>query len=262
MKKKKEKYVPRVGITGEGEDYSVYNLSIAERIIGFAIGFVLGFAAAQIMFRFVLASVMIGVATGIFAIPRFRNYLLKRRTKSMLLQFRDMLDSLSNSFASGRNTTDAFSDAFHDLSLSAGVDAPITKELSIIVRGLHSNFVIEDLLKDMSIRCGIDDINSFAETFTTCNRLGGNMKKIVSDTRDIISDKIEIEMDIQTTVTASKNEINVMTVMPFLVILSMGTMGEESITANTPLNVIVKLIAVAMFALAYKIGQKITDIKM
>ena len=262
MTKKKEKYVPKVGITGEGEDYSIYKLSMAERITGFLIGFAAGFAAAHIMFGVIFVSAIIGIAVGFLAVPIFRKYLLNRRTRMMLLQFRDMLDSLSNSFSSGRNTSDAFSDAYQDLLLSAGAEAPITKELSIITKGLHNNYVIEDLLKDMSFRCGIDDIESFAETFTTCNRLGGNLKKIVSDTRDIISDKIEIEMDIQTTITASKNEINVMTVMPFLVIMMMGTMGEESITENSALNVIVKLIAVAMFALAYKIGQKITDIKM
>ena len=114
----------------------------------------------------------------------------------------------------------------------------------------------------MSARCGIDDINSFAETFAVCNRLGGNLKKIVSESRDIINDKIEIEMEIQTTIAASKNEINVMCIMPFIVISMMGMLGEASITANTPLNVIVKIIAIIMFVIAYKIGKKITDIKV
>ena len=133
---------------------------------------------------------------------------------------------------------------------------------AIIVSGLHNNFVIEDLLRDMSARCGIDDINSFAETFAVCNRLGGNLKKVVVDSRDIISDKIEIEMEIQTTVAANKNEINIMCVMPFVSIAMMGTMGQASITANTPLNVLVKLIAIFMFVIAYKLGRKITDIKV
>ena len=111
-------------------------------------------------------------------------------------------------------------------------------------------------------RCGIDDINSFAETFAVCNRLGGNLKKVVVDSRDIISDKIEIEMEIQTTVAANKNEINIMCVMPFVIIAMMGTLGQASITANTPLNVLVKLIAIFMFVIAYKLGRKITDIKV
>ena len=153
--------------------------------------------------------------------------------------------------------------------LCAGKSAPAFAPLiavpdrpAIIVSGLHNNFVIEDLLRDMSDRCGIDDINSFAETFAVCNRLGGNLKKVVVDSRDIISDKIEIEMEIQTTVAANKNEINIMCVMPFVIIAMMGTLGQASITANTPLNVLVKLIAIFMFVIAYKLGRKITDIKV
>jgi tight adherence protein B len=69
-------------------------------------------------------------------------------------------------------------------------------------------------------------------------------------------------MEIQTTVAASKNDINIMCVMPFIIISMMGMLGNESITANTTINVIVKIIAIIMFAIAYKVGRMITDIKV
>ena len=155
-------------------------------VTGIVIAFcciVAGFLAAQIMFGVVIASIVIGAAVGFYAIPVYRRYLQERRRKAILLQFRDMLDSLSNSFSAGKNTPDAFTDAYSDLKLAYGEQAPIVKEMAIIVSGLHNNFVIEDLLRDMSARCGIDDINSFAETFAVCNRLGGNLKKVVVDSR-------------------------------------------------------------------------------
>lgn len=262
MKKKKEKYVPLVGITGVGEDYNVYVTNFAEKAVGFAIGLCAGFLAAHIMFGVFIASVIIGVVVGLIAVPIYRDFLQNKREKTILLQFRDLLDALSNSFSSGKNTPDAFADALNDMRMTFGEKAPIVKELVIVINGLHNNYVIEDLLRDMAKRCGLDDINSFAETFAVCNRLGGNMKKIVSDSRDIINDKIEIEMEIQTTVSGQKNEINVMCVLPFIVIAMMGSLGEASITANTPVNVIVKIIAIIMFAIAYKVGRKITDIKV
>lgn len=262
MGKKKEKYIPKVGITGIGEDYNIYKLSFVEKITGFAIGMAAGFIAAQIMFGVIIASIVIGVVVGFLAIPVYRNFLQNKRKKNMIYQFRDLLDSLSNSFSSGKNTVDAFSDSYNDLKMSYGDKSPMVKELSIIINGLHNNYVIEELLKDMSIRCGLDDINSFAETFAVCNRLGGNLKKIVSDSRDIISDKIEIEMEIQTTITSNKNEINIMCIMPFIIISMMGMLGDASITANTPINVIVKIIAIGMFVAAYIAGRKITDIKV
>lgn len=259
---KKEKPVPKVGITGVGEDYSIYKLNLVERMTGFAIGFAGGFLAAQIMFSVIAASVAIGVVMGIAAMPLYRKYLQNRRKKLLLLQFRDSLDALANSFSSGRNTPNAFADAYMDLKNAYGEDAPMTKEFEIVLNGLNNNYVIEDLLRDMADRCAIDDINSFAETFAVCNRLGGNLKKIVSDTRDIISDKIEIEMEIGTTVSASKNDINIMCVLPFIVIAMMRSMGNSAITDNSSTNVVVKLIAVGMFAAAYALGRKITNIKV
>jgi tight adherence protein B len=261
-KNKKKKYEPKVGITGIGEDYAVYNMTFSERMIGFVIGFAAGLTGAQIVFGVFMASVIIGIIVGIAAVPIYKNYLQKKRQRMILLQFRDVLDSLSNSFSAGRNTMGAFSDAYNDLRNTYGDKAPMVKELNIVVNGLANNYVIEDLLKDMASRCYIDDINSFAETFSVCNRLGGNLKKIVADTRDIISDKIEIEMEIQTTVASNRNEINIMSVMPFVIIAMMGTLGQSAITANTPVNIAVKIIALIMFVIAYVLGRKITDIKV
>jgi len=69
-------------------------------------------------------------------------------------------------------------------------------------------------------------------------------------------------MEIETAVSGSKNEINIMCIMPFIIIASMESLGNEAITANTPLNVAVKFIAVILFVIAYVIGRKITDIKL
>lgn len=262
MRKKKEVYIPKTGITGVGDDYTVYILSRKERIVGFLIGFFAGVAAMQIMFGVWIVSIIAGLLIGKYVIPLYKKHLIKKRKKLMLTQFRDILDALSNSFAAGRNTPDAFADAYKDLSAMYGADTPMVKELEILIDGLHNNYVVEELLRDMADRCDLDDISSFAETFAVCNRLGGNLKKIVTDSKDIISDKIEVEMEIQTTVTAAKNEINIMAVMPFIVVAMMGTLGEDSITANTPLNVIVKLIALALFVVSYLVAQKITDIKV
>ena len=116
--KKKEKYVPLTGLTGIGEDYNIYIMAPREKIIGYLIGFVAGFLAAQIMFGVVIASMVIGAAVGFYAIPVYRRYLQERRRKAILLKFRDMLDSLSNSFSAGKNTPDAFTDAYSDLKLA------------------------------------------------------------------------------------------------------------------------------------------------
>lgn len=262
MAKRKEKYVIKQGITGAGKDYNVYVLNIREIVTGYIIGFLAVFLASEIMFGVVIASLILGGIVGLAAIPVYKRYLFKKRTQKITLQFRDMLDSLSNSFSAGKNTSMAFVDAYNDMEMAYGAKAIIVSEINIIINGLNNNFTIEDLLTDMALRCGIDDMSSFAQTFCVCNRLGGNLKRVVCDSRDIINDKIEIEMEIETTISSNKNEMNILSILPFFIILMMKTMGNSAITANTAVNVAVKFIAIGMFIVAYIIGQKITDIKV
>ncbi len=246
----------------EQQDYNTYKLSVSEITTGFVIGLVAGTIAVYIMFSELITSIIIGIIVGFFAVPLYKKYLLNKRKKTILLQFRDMLDSLSNSFSAGRNTTGAFADAYSDLKMTYGEKAPIVNELRIILKGLYNNFTIEDLLKSMAERCGIEDIRSFAETFIVCNRMGGNLKKIVLESKDIINDKIEIEMDIQATIASNKNEINILCIMPFVIISMMKLMGIDTATDNSPINVLVKIVAVVLFVTAYILGKKIADIKV
>lgn len=261
MFNKKNDYVIKTGITGEGQDYNIYIMNRNEKVAAYLLGFAAGFLGAQIMFENIWASVIIGVLIGFFTQPIVNSFLFNRRKKTILLQFRDLMDSMSNSFSAGKNTPDAFADAQHDMQLSYGNDAIITKEVTIILNGLHSNFTIEVLLKDLAERTGIQDIKSFADTFSVCNRLGGNLKKIVADTRDIIGNKIEIEMEIQTIVTSNKNEMNIMCIMPFVIVLSMHLVGT-AVSANTPANIMSKLFALVLLAVSYAVGKRITDIKV
>ena len=110
-------------------------------------------------------------------------------------------------------------------------------------------------------RSGLDDVNSFANVFDVCNRKGGNLQQIVGDTRKIINDKIDMEMEIQTMVAASKNELNIMMVMPLIIMLSMRGFGE-SMTGNSLANIVIKLAALAIFAAAYVIGKRMIEIKL
>ena len=258
----KVKHAARQGITGAGRDYEVYEADIKEKLTGLCIGSMAGGAASLIMFGQFFVSIVCAFVTGAFGVFMYIKYLKDKQKRKLLLQFKDMLDSLSNSYSSGKNTAAAFGDALRDMRLSYGEAACITEELCIIVNGLNNSFTIESLIKDLYARSGLEDIGCFAETFSVCSRLGGDLKRVVSESRDIISEKIEIELDIQTQVASNKNEINIMCVMPFVIIFMMRTLGESSASANTLLNISVRSVASLLFATAYILGRKITDIRV
>lgn len=261
-KSKKKAYTPQNALFGVGEDYFVYNMSFLEKITGGSAGFFGGAFVCMVFFRNLWSSVIIGTLMVIPAIRKYRNILKEKRLKNLLFQFRDMMESLTSSYSAGKNTEGAFQDAYGDMENLYGEKADIVQELRLIVAGLYNGQNIDDLLDNFALRSHLDDIESFATIFEVTNRYGGNLKKVMGDTRQIINDKIETELEIQTMLTANKNELKIMMVMPLLIVLMMNSMGSMSIVQNTPLNVAVKCCALGVFALAYYMGRKIVDIKI
>jgi len=261
-KPKKEPYVPLKGVFGNSPDYHVYNMTMTDNIIGFGIGFALVAVVETVFFNNFILLIILGIIGGIIAKGYYREYKKNKRLRELLIEFKDMLESLVASYSAGRTTIDAFIDAANDMRGIYGDNADIVKELNTISIGMQQNFIIEDLLMDFARRSDLDDVYSFANVFEVCNRQGGNIKDVVSDTRVIINDKIEIEQEISTMIAGSKNELNIMMVMPLIVAIASSGLGSTSITNNTPLNVVIKIVILGIFFMAYKMGKKITDIKL
>lgn len=259
---KKSVYVPVKPIFGDGADYYVYELNAREKVLGCVLGLAAGAFVGLVFFRNIFISAVLGIITVTPVVRLYRNYLKEKRLRSLQIQFRDMLESLSASYSAGRNTEDAFYGACADLQNIYGNKADIVLEAKIIVDGCCNGLSIYELLRNFAERSHLDDINSFATIFEVSSRYGGNLRHVIGETREIINDKIETEMEIQTLLTANKNELNIMMAMPFIIMLMLNGMGDMSIVSNTPLNVAVKCGALILFAIAYLIGKKIVDIRL
>lgn len=261
--KKKEIYVPIESLVSGGADYHIYCMTVKDRITAGVLGAGIGALVSYLFFKSIILTIIASVTVAVLAQRIYRDSRLKKRKKELLLQFKDLLESLTSSYATGKNTLDSFKDAWSDLEQIYGAQADIITELAIIVTGMENNINIEDLLANFARRSGLDDIASFADVFRVSLRQGANIKDIIASTRDVINDKIEIEMEIQTIIAGNKNELNIMMIMPLAILISLGGMGSDMTAAsNTPVNVVIKLIALSMFYLAYHLGRKFTNIKI
>lgn len=262
-KKEKQKYEEIPSLIGDGDDYHVYHMTKKDVVAAFVIGAGIAVVVTWLFFGNVIVSGVSAVALGIAAQSIYQENMKKKRQKSLLMQFKDLLEALTSSYSAGKNTLNAFTDSEEDLIQIYGEEADIVQELSIIVGGMKNNINIEDLLLNFADRSGLDDVRNFADVFRVAIRQGANIKNIIFSTRDIISDKIEVEMDIDTILSGNKNELNIMMVMPLVIIVSLGGMGSGMTAVdNSLMNVIIKLVALGLFILAYFLGRKFTTIKI
>ena len=262
LKSKSDTYIENHGLMGNADDYHVYHMRLVDYLVGFSIGFALGFVVIMVFFRIFGVSLISGIICGIPAIHFFRKYRKEKRQRDLLVEFRDLLEALTTSYSSGKNTMEAFAESYQDLLSLYGEKSDIVNETRIIIAGMTNNIIIEDLLKDFADRCGLDDVASFAATFESGLRQGGDIKQVVWDSRKIINDKIEIEMEIKTILTEKENELNIMMVMPLIIMVTLSGIGTMSAVINTPFTVIVKIFAIGLFATAYMMGRKIINIRI
>lgn len=239
--------------------YDEYKLNAAERMLAFTVGFAIAFFVAHVFFEFIPLDLIAGVGFGITAQPIFKRILKERRKNKLLLQFKDMLDSLNTSYSVGKTTQAAFEDAYKDMELQHGEESYICCELYRIILGLKNVSTIEELLADFAKRSGLDDIRTFADVFYAINRRGGNIKTVIGETKSIICDKIEIEQEIKTITSSSKNSLYVIMCMPLLIVPMMS--GFIDTGGAGIVNILTKVAAIVIFIVAFMIGRKITDIR-
>lgn len=281
-KKKKIKepeYINSV-INSQVLNYRVYYMSVAEKLMYFLLAFVVGAAVAYLFYGGIgsdelgnptavtyITNVIIMGGVGMFCGLKFlpiRCEQLKKKRKNMLRrQFMDLLDSLAASIASGNNAINAFIGAKNDLSLQYDESSMIVQELSLLIAGMQSGAEIEEMLIDFGKRSEIEEISNFARVFKLSYRKGGDFGRIIRDSYDMMYNKVQIEMEIETKVASTKNELNIMTLMPILLVgMIKMTGGDFATNFNTPSGIAATTAGIIMVIVAYKIGQAITDIEV
>lgn len=260
--KKKEPYLRKEPLVGEGADYHVYDESKKERIIWFLMGFAAGAVVLYIFYSNIFISLVVGAVVGYFFIPIRRKQVIEKRKQKLTLQFRGLLEALATSIGAGKNVYDSFSSAAYDLTVQYGEDSDIVKEVKLISSGLVNNFQIEDLLVNFADRCEIVDVYNFANVFATCYKKGGDIKEVVRNSSAIIGDKIEVQMELETMVAGQKSTQNIMLVMPLIIIVMLRSMGGGLVDLSSAIGMISVTIAIGIFVIAYFISKKILDIKI
>lgn len=282
MSKNKEKepqyYMSKTGI--QALNYHVMYISPVMKVIYFLAAFAVGAAVGYLFYggigkdeygrstaltytlnTFFMAGT--GLAAGCVFVPIRTKQLLDKRRRELNTQFRDFLENFSTSLGAGKTVVDAIQSSYTDMIVQYEESAYILKELAILQEGIKNNIDLEELFADFGERSGNADIISFANVFAISYRRGGNMKDTIRNTYDILSDKLEINEDIETMITANKNELNVMMVMPLALVGVIKVMspefGEKFATVS---GIIATTIGVVMFVVAYFVGQKIMKIKI
>ena len=164
----------------------------------------------------------------LIAIPQEKNYsksVRRKRQSRLRLQFNEFLEiiTISISGGHGRSMENAVKDSLRELNMMFNADTDIVREIALIVSDYEkAGIPMKDGFMELGKRSEIDDIISFA----TIEGKTSDFGYIIAQTHDIIRDKVEITMEIETSISSAKSEAYMMLVLPLVLIVVMTAMGS------------------------------------
>jgi len=245
-------------------DYSVSPSGIIDHILAYAIGFAVSFGVVFIFFKLLLLSIIAGGLFGIvFIFTSSQGAIAKRKTK-LRIQFFDLLEAMSVAMRAGNPPLKALESAREDLSLLYTEDSDIIIELDIIIARFNNAVPLSEVFADFARRSGLEDISSFASIYATIEGKSSRADEIVRETQQIIADKMEIEMEIDTMMTAAKSEVNIMLFMPLIILGIVGYAGAGFMDAiyTTTAGRIVSTAGLIVFIISFIMARKFSNVKL
>lgn len=247
----------------EIKDYNHYMMKPIERLFYIAVAALAISAVGYVFYRSIVLALLLTPAALYYPKLRKRK-IISRRKAELRLQFRDAMQSLSSSLHAGRAFESALKGSISDLLIQYEADSYIVKELEVMARKLETNETVENAFREFAERTHIEEIQGFAEALDICKRTGGNLITAIKSSTDIISDKIEVQNEIQGILAQKKLEQKILCVMPIVIILMLSTSAMDFMLPvyTQTLGRIVMTISMALFILSYFIAEKITNIEV
>lgn len=254
----------QTGHTSTKPDYSITPNELPQHILSFLIGFVLGFVILFVYYKLVVLSIIGGIVFGAVYISVGAQNAINKRRKKLRTQFKEMLEALSVAMRAGNPPAKALQSAREDLLLLYNESSDIIVEMDIIIKSFDNAIPLSESFHDFAERSGLDDIESFASIYKTIEGKSSRADEIVRQTQSIIGDKMEIEMEIETLMTSAKNEMNIMTMMPLVILLILGYIGSGFMDAiyTTTGGRVAATVGLIIFVFSVAYGRKISSIRL
>ena len=200
----------------------------------------------------------------VWYIKSWEKQTIKKRQERFRLQFKEMIQSLSAGLNIGYSVENAMRESTKDLKRIYKKDELILRELSYMIRQLQMNVSAENVLNEFAMRTGDEDVLTFVTVFNIAKRSGGDTLEIIRAAVRQMGEKIDVEREIVTMLSAKKMELKVMSVIPLAMIgyLKLCLPNFLDGLYGNLLGVSVMTICLLVYLVSYEIGKKLVEIEV
>ncbi len=151
----------------------------------------------------------------------------KEWRKQVLLEleqaFKDWLFYVKGGLSAGQSVERAIIKSRESFLGTIRSNHPFRLGVEQIYRGLELHIPVGKCISKMSEETKVEAIEDFAIVFQIAQKQGGRMITILENTIQQIYDKIDLRQEIQAMIAAKKMEHRIMCIMPFGIIVFVGS---------------------------------------
>ena len=245
-------------------DYKSCQSTMADHVLSFFIGLSAGFLVLFIFYKLIPLSIAGGAMLGAVYVFAASRGVVNKRAMKLRVQFFDLLEALSVAMRAGNPMLKSLQSAREDLILIYPGDSDIILELDIIIGRFNNAVPLSESFSDLAERSGLEDISSFASIYATIEGKSSKADEIVRETQQIIADKMGIEMEIDTLMTAAKSEVNIMLFMPLVILGVIGYAGAGFMDAiyTTVAGRLVSTGGLVVFVISFVLARKFSNVRL
>lgn len=191
-------------------------------------------------------------------------FLCNKRKKNLILQFRDMINSISASLNSGYSVENSIKEAYKEMFVLYGRNSYILNELNMMLKKLALNIPIEKIFSDFALRSECDDIIMFSQVLVIARRNGGDLISIIKSSSETIGEKIDIQREILTAISSKKFEQNIMFIMPVVIMIYIRISSDgffETVYHNLA-GIFLMTLCLILYTTAILIGLRLSNVKI
>jgi len=180
------------------------------------------------------------------------------------VMFRDMMLSLAAALQAGYAVEKAMEPVNEELIILYSKNSPIVNECEKIIQKIGANYPIEKAFSESAKSMQLEEASAFAETFKIGKHIGGDMNRILMDIVTVISEKIDTEREIESSLAAKRFEFRIMCIMPFAMIsyVRISSPGYFQILYHNLFGVILMTFVLGMILCTYMLAKKIINIEV
>ncbi len=142
-----------------------------------------------------------------------------KHIQELKVEFKEMLLAYRSGIVSGLSSKNAIKYVIDEMTALGYDKGIVIEELQYMQNQIELNVSVSDLFLDWGNRSRVEDILNFSNIFDLIEKTGGSLANVMKGSADIISEKIEVEREIDVIISSKRYEQKIINVIPIFILL-------------------------------------------